>query len=355
MTTPVQEQSHDYPAIGASVTIRGLVSTQYLHRNQTMIVRWSEFWEAMADYGYIAPVSVEDNPDADRVFPTLKQVSDLIATYATTQPGERILGVRAVGDTLYVRVGTSVELSREYPVVVPNWAAINQSVAAAAQSAADAAASAAAAQTSMENTQADVNAAANAAAQSVRDQLAQYTTQSGENADDAESAASRAENAATRAENAADTVDVQLASPTQVGILQLAGDLAGTANAPTVPELSSKYVKPGTGIPITDLTTGVQTSLGRADSAYQKPESGIPGSDLTEAVNTLLTAAGTAYQKPSPGIPKTDLIAAVQTSLGLADLSLQAPATGWKFVVLTEAAYQALATKDAKTIYFRSA
>ena len=55
----------------------------------------------------------------------------------------------------------------------------------------------------------------------------------------------------------------------------------------------------GTAIERAYLESGVQTSLGKAD---------------------------TAYQKPSAGIPKTDLASAVQTSLGLADTAVQ-PAT----------------------------
>lgn len=357
MTAPVQEVNHDYPPIGATVTIKGLVSTPYLHRNETMQVRWSTFWESMADYGYIAPVSVDQNPDADRLFPTLSEVMQLIGTYASTQPGEKILAIRAVGDTLYVRVGVSVPLSREYPVVVPNWESINDSVAAAAQSAASAAADANRAETAADNAQADVNAAANAAAQSVVGQLQNYVNQSGSNAQTSTDAANRAESAATRAENAADQADVQLASPTQVGIVKLAGDLAGTAQTPTVPGLAEKYVKPGSGIPASDLTSGAQTSLGKADSAYQKPGSGIPATDLASSAQTSLGKADSAYQKPGTGIPKTDLASAVQTTLGLADIAVSAPgnATGWKFWFGTEAAYQAIATKDARTIYLRSA
>ena len=44
-----------------------------------------------------------------------------------------------------------------------------------------------------------------------------------------------------------------------------------------------KYTKPSTGIPKTDLASGVQTSLGLADTAYQKPSGGIPDSDIASA------------------------------------------------------------------------
>jgi hypothetical protein len=59
------------------------------------------------------------------------------------------------------------------------------------------------------------------------------------------------------------------ATTSSKGVVQLAGDLGGTAAAPTVPGLASKYVKPGSGIPLGDLTAAVQTSLGKADTAVQ--------------------------------------------------------------------------------------
>ena len=48
--------------------------------------------------------------------------------------------------------------------------------------------------------------------------------------------------------------------------------------------LSAKYEKPSGGIPSTDMTSAVQTSLGKADTAYQKPSGGIPASDLASGV-----------------------------------------------------------------------
>ena len=129
------------------------------------------------------------------------------------------------------------------------------------------------------------------------------------------------------------------------------------------------YQKPSTGIPSTDLASGVNTSLGKADTAYQKPSTGIPETDLDAAtqqkINTAVDISGkadkvsgatendfagldangnlkdsgkkasdfataaqgaladTAYQKPQGGIPDTDLSAAVQTSLGKADTAIQ--------------------------------
>lgn len=110
------------------------------------------------------------------------------------------------------------------------------------------------------------------------------------------------------------------------------------------------YSKPSGGIPKTDLASGVQASLDKADSAlqtapvtsvnnktgavtlsasdvgagtYSKPSGGIPSSDMTSSVQTSLGKADSAYQKPSGGIPSTDMSSAVQTSLGKADTALQ--------------------------------
>lgn len=58
---------------------------------------------------------------------------------------------------------------------------------------------------------------------------------------------------------------------------------------------SNKYDKPSAGIPLTDLASGIQTSLGLADTAYQKPSTGIPATDLASAVQTNITNGATAY------------------------------------------------------------
>lgn len=108
------------------------------------------------------------------------------------------------------------------------------------------------------------------------------------------------------------------------------------------------YSKPSGGIPKTDLASGVQSSLDKADSALQsytetdptvpswakqqnKPtytaqEVGALPSDTTipTKVSQLQNDSGFGtYSKPSGGIPKTDLASAVQTSLGKADSALQ--------------------------------
>ena len=106
------------------------------------------------------------------------------------------------------------------------------------------------------------------------------------------------------------------------------------------------YQKPQGGIPDTDLSSAVQTSLGKADTAIQDvsgkadkvsgatendfagldangnlKDSGKKASDFATAAQGAL--ADTAYQKPQGGIPDTDLSSAVQTSLGKADTAIQ--------------------------------
>jgi hypothetical protein len=53
--------------------------------------------------------------------------------------------------------------------------------------------------------------------------------------------------------------------------------------------IEGKYTKPSGGIPDTDLSSGVQDSLGLADTAYQKPQTGIPVSDIASNVIPYLT------------------------------------------------------------------
>ena len=59
---------------------------------------------------------------------------------------------------------------------------------------------------------------------------------------------------------------------------------------------AAAYQKPGTGIPESDMSDGVQTSLGKADSAYQKPANGIPSTDMDAEVQAALEKANSAVQ-----------------------------------------------------------
>ena len=96
----------------------------------------------------------------------------------------------------------------------------------------------------------------------------------------------------------------------------------------TPSDVNAKYTKPQSGIPSSDMASAVQTSLGKADSAYQLPSGGIPSSDMASGVQTSLGKADTAYQLPSGGVPASDLASAVQTSLGKADSAYQKPGSG---------------------------
>lgn len=73
---------------------------------------------------------------------------------------------------------------------------------------------------------------------------------------------------------------------------------------------------------ISDLAT-IRSGAAAGATAYQKPSGGIPKTDLASGVQTSIGKADTAFQKPSGGIPASDLATAVQTSLGKADTALQ--------------------------------
>ena len=94
---------------------------------------------------------------------------------------------------------------------------------------------------------------------------------------------------------------------------------------------ATAYQKPATGIPSTDMSAAVQTSLGKADTALQQHQSlanyytksevddELDGkqdviSDLA-TIRSGAAAGATAYQKPSTGIPETDLDAATQQKI----------------------------------------
>lgn len=91
-----------------------------------------------------------------------------------------------------------------------------------------------------------------------------------------------------------------------------AGDFAGLDAYGNLTDSGSKA---------SDFATAAQGA--KADTAYQMPSGGIPSSDMTNAVQTSLGKADTAYQKPATGIPSSDMSTAVQTSLGLADTAIQ--------------------------------
>jgi len=95
------------------------------------------------------------------------------------------------------------------------------------------------------------------------------------------------------------TTDVASAASTANAAGTLASSAATAAsNAQTT--ASAAYVKPGGGIPESDLSAAVQALLTEVGSAYQLPPGGVPQADLAAAVQALLTLAGTAQQLPTP-------------------------------------------------------
>ena len=96
----------------------------------------------------------------------------------------------------------------------------------------------------------------------------------------------------------------------------------GIAAASDIPDVSGFYTKPASGIPASDLASGVIPDV---SGFYTKPQSGIPASDLADGV---IPDVSGLYTKPSGGIPKSDLASGVQSSLGKADTAYQKPSGG---------------------------
>ncbi len=89
--------------------------------------------------------------------------------------------------------------------------------------------------------------------------------------------------------------------------------------------IDSKYELPSDGIPASDLATTVQSSLNLANTALQSSAlEAYRTSDAQDVIDTALQSAiDSKYELPQNGIPKTDLSSAVQSSLDLADTALQ--------------------------------
>lgn len=80
------------------------------------------------------------------------------------------------------------------------------------------------------------------------------------------------------------------------------------------------YEKPATGIPKTDLASDVQTSLGKADTALQSaPVTSVNG----QAGAVVLDAQDVgAYEKPATGIPASDLASGVIPTVPVQDVQV---------------------------------
>lgn len=157
--------------------------------------------------------------------------------------------------------------------------------------------------------------------------------------------------------NDADKTTITLKSGTSATVLTSHQDISGKQDVISdldtiragAADGATAYQKPSGGIPDTDLSSSVQTSLGKADTALQShqdisgkadkvssatngnfagldsngnlTDSGSKAADFATAAQGIL--ADSAYQKPSGGIPDTDLSSDVQASLGKADTALQ--------------------------------
>src|SRR5699024_8268027 len=130
--TPPSNNRRDYynfPPLGQTVRIKGLVSTTYLRRGETMVVKWTQFWEEFAYQNYNDVVGLIEEPAANEYFPTLADVWELIAAGAQTMPGATIRGTRANTLAVYLRVGAEMAASRGYAVAWPQLTEIVTQVA----------------------------------------------------------------------------------------------------------------------------------------------------------------------------------------------------------------------------------
>ena len=98
----------------------------------------------------------------------------------------------------------------------------------------------------------------------------------------------------------------QLQNRPQIGGVTLTGNksLAALGIASTT-ECAAKYTKPGTGIPASDIASGVIPDV---SGFYTKPAGGIPADDI--AAGVIPDVSG-FYTKPAGGIPADDLASGV--------------------------------------------
>lgn len=103
------------------------------------------------------------------------------------------------------------------------------------------------------------------------------------------------------------------------------GTTTDVVTASTIVTDGGGYKKPSGGIPSTDMASAVTTSLGKADSSVQSVSinGGTAVTPTNGNVDLTIAAATWAGVLPSGGIPSTDLASGVQTSLGKADSAIQ--------------------------------
>jgi hypothetical protein len=120
-----------------------------------------------------------------------------------------------------------------------------------------------------------------------------------------------------------------------LGNVDNTADTAKPVSTAQATAIALKYTKPGTGIPSTDMTTAVQTSLGKADSALQSaPVASVAGktgvvtlvaSDVG-AVPTTRTVNGKALSADIT-LAQSDVSGTVPTTRTVAGLDLSADRT----------------------------
>ncbi len=111
------------------------------------------------------------------------------------------------------------------------------------------------------------------------------------------------------------------ADATTKGKVQLAGDLGGTAAAPTVPGLAGKYAKPAGGIPKTDLDSAVQASLTTADSRDAIKLQGTAVNGSAPSDNQILQYSQAANAWVPSTATSTTVTDATTTTKGIVQLA----------------------------------
>ncbi|MDO5730769.1 hypothetical protein [Corynebacterium sphenisci] len=128
--TPRKRDYYHVPEAGQTARVRGLVSTTYLRRGETMVIRWTDFWTEQVVENYVEVIGMVEEPAASEYFPTMAEVWRLIEQGAHTLPGEKILGLRASERELIMRVGVDEASGRDLAV---EWPALTEILAEAVQ------------------------------------------------------------------------------------------------------------------------------------------------------------------------------------------------------------------------------
>lgn len=135
--------------------------------------------------------------------------------------------------------------------------------------------------------------------------------------------------------------DIQSASTSQKGVVQLTNSTSSTSTTTAATPSSvkaaydlanGKYTKPGTGIPKSDLESAAQTSLGKADTAIQGVILGGSSTELT------------------PDSDKKVTIPVVSTS-GTGEFGLMSPADKTKLDTLKEITVTSTSVSDGTTTF----